>query len=293
MTAVEDVPKNWSRISWNRVSFICPQSWQPLEVGQRYLVLEDKDGPVMEVKWGPVKGRFSHKTQLKKLASMHQRKLAKTLEPCELPPKWAKSVKRFDASAFSWHGDDAGAKGLLLYCPDCRNASILQFFKEGAAPSRVLERFRDHLEGGFAAWSLFDIYAETPDQFQLTSHSFLPGKFSLSFSSDSSKLHLYRYSPASVLLANGGLEGFSRSVFSNLPGEPKFSRHMGREAVEFEKLPGEGVKGVLDKLKIKGAWARYRLWHLEKENRILAVVMEGRKAESDLFDQISAHYEIT
>ena len=193
---------------------------------------------------------------------------------------------------FSWQGDDAGARGVLLHCPECGKASILQFFKEGAAPHRVLESFQDHSESGFATWSLFDILAVTPSRFQLTSHSFLSGKFSLSFSCKAEKLHLYRYSPASVLLAKGGLEGFAKSAFPALPGEGVSKRRMGCEALEFGASPGKGLKGVFDRLKIKGAWSMYRLWHLEKENRILAVVMEGRKPDPDLFDQICAHYEI-
>ena len=245
----------------------------------------------MEVKWGPVKGRFSHESQLKNLASMHKKKLARTLEPCPLPSKWGNHLKNFDASGFSWQGEDSGAKGVLLHCPQCGTASILQFFKEGAVPSRVLESFQDHVDGGMVPWSVFDIQALIPEQFKLVSHAFLAGKFTLVFEGDSMKLHLYRYSPASVLLANGGLQAFAGSVFPDLPVKSDLTSHLGHQAVEYAKDPGTGLKKILGRISPKGTWSRFRLWHVKKENRIMAVTLEGKKPDLQLFEQICTHYE--
>ncbi len=284
--------KNWSLVAWNHIRFHCPKSWQPLEIGLRYLVLEDRDGPVMEVKWGPVKGRFSHKTQLDKLASFHKRKLAKTLEPCELPSRWEQKLNGFEVSGFAWQGDESGAKGALIYCPKCRTATIIQFFKEGKVPSQVLDSFQDHREDGLIRWAMFDIQALLPTEFQLTSHSFLAGKFSLSFKGDSHAVHLYRYSPASIILASQDLEGFAMATFPGLGNEPEFLQHMGHDAVEFVREPRAGFSGIIQKLNPKPTHSSARLWHQEKDNRIMAVILEGRTPYYGLLEQVCLNYEI-
>ncbi|MBI9077602.1 MAG: hypothetical protein JEZ02_19520 [Desulfatibacillum sp.] len=287
-----EIPKNWAQVAWNHVRFLCPKSWQPVEVGQRYLVLEDRDGPVMEVKWGPVKGHFSHEAQLKNLASMHKKKLSRTLEPCPLPDRWGRHLGDFDASGFSWQGSDTGAKGVLIHCPQCGRATILQFFKDGAVPARVLESFRDHVDDGLVPWSLFDIKALVPGRFELVSHAFLAGKFSLSFVGESRKLYLYRYSPASVLLTRNGLAGFARATFPEWEEEPFTSSYLGCEAVGYFRAPGPGFKGLMARMSPKPSCTMARVWHMEEQNRILAVILEGKAPDPDLFEQVCTHYEI-
>ena len=57
------------QVAWNGIRFKAPRPWQIGRIGTRHLVLEDAGGPVMEVKWGPVKGKFSHAAHLKRLAA--------------------------------------------------------------------------------------------------------------------------------------------------------------------------------------------------------------------------------
>ena len=57
----------WKHIAWNGIRFKAPAEWEVGQIDSRHLILEREAEPVMEVKWGSVKGAFSHKAHLKRL----------------------------------------------------------------------------------------------------------------------------------------------------------------------------------------------------------------------------------
>ena len=50
---------SWKKLAWNGIHFNTPDQWEVAQIGTRHLILEDETGPVMEIKWGLVKGTFS------------------------------------------------------------------------------------------------------------------------------------------------------------------------------------------------------------------------------------------
>ena len=105
----------WQEIAWNGVCFKVPGSWTVAKTGRRYLLLEETSEPVMEIKWGQIKGRFSHRSQLRRLAVQHRKKIGKAIKEIPLPTAWKTPLSAFITVAFSWHGQSLNGFGAVLY----------------------------------------------------------------------------------------------------------------------------------------------------------------------------------
>jgi len=292
-------PGTWREVAWNGIRFETPRSWEPARVGSRYLLFEDDARPVMEVKWGKVTGRFSHAAQLKRLSTGKGRKQRPAVTPSDLPPPWAAALNAFEGEGFSWRAEGMQARGAILYCPTCRQAAMIQFFGLGSGvrredPPRVLASYRDHADREWAAWSLFDIRALIPDSFRLLRHRFAAGYFELAFGGGGRKICLHRWAPARVLLGRTGLEGFARQRIGFPEGEPVMGAWGGHPVVEWVvgPAPGRGARWWA-RFKSRTPYKWLRLWHLEGENRILAVRAESRRpTDTGLLDDVCAAYEV-
>ena len=142
----------WREVAWNGVRFETPATWVPASIGSRYLLFEDRSGPTLEIRWEPVRGKFSHAAQLKRLSAGRGRKPSRPAAAVDLPASWAAALNRFEAAGFSWCGERLGAQGAILYCPVCRQASLIQLFRQGKGLRRrdtehILTSLRDHVDG--------------------------------------------------------------------------------------------------------------------------------------------------
>lgn len=123
-------------LEWNGISLSVPCDWEPGRIGVRHLLLESDRGPAMEVKWGAVKGRFSHRAHLRRIGRQRRRDEADVRE-WPVPDSWMQALASFDALGFRWDSAEISAQGAILYCPACRTATLIQFFKPaGRTPGR-------------------------------------------------------------------------------------------------------------------------------------------------------------
>jgi hypothetical protein len=285
-------------IAWNGVRFLIPKEWQVAVIGKQYLLLEIDTGPVMEIKWNRIKGRFSHTNQLRRLASTQKKRAGKTLKKCPIPVGWKTALKNYESEAFVWHGkENISGKGVLLYCPSCHNATLIQFFLKGSSREdqihqEILFSFKDHSKKSQINLKIFDIKALIPNNFRLLHHKFQTGKYELEFMSKKQKIILYRWGTASLILKNISLINFSNSIFSG----PKDSPHSIAESdqslnwsTEPSSTPGSRF---LSRIKTKYPFQIFRVWHVTSSNAILAVNIKGKKQiDHDLFHRICYHYE--
>lgn len=191
----------WKEFAWNGIRFLTPATWQVGKIGPRYLMLEVGSASVLEVKWGRIKGVFSHQMQLRRLAALQGKELRESVRQRPLPAAWKKALGKYEATGFSWRGETVGGVGVLLYCPTCQNATLIQFYGKGSNQTgeiseRLLASFRDHRQDNQVIWSLFDIRATIPEKFQLIRHRFEAGKFELAFAWGGQKITLHRWGPA-------------------------------------------------------------------------------------------------
>ena len=287
----------WKEIAWYGVRFKIPADWQLGQIGIRYLLIEDEFGPVMEIKWAPVKGKFSHQAHLKRLTSLQKKQIRKSVKPEPVSSEWKTALTDFDASEFSWESDSTHGRGVLLFCPTCRNASLIQFFHKDPPPnnsvaSNVLNSFRDHRTDGQILWSTYDIRALVPETFELKHHRFEAGRYELDFADGSQHIILHRWALASVLLSKQDLVQFARTVAGFSKTEPVAGKMDGCDTVEWSVSPASNWGRWLSRYKGKASYHWLGLWHLEARNRILGVRAEGKKPlDTELLDRICTHYE--
>jgi len=287
----------WKEIAWCGVRFKTPADWHLSQIGMRYLALEGEFGPAMEIKWAPVKGKFSQKALLKRLASLQKKQVRKTLKPVPASSEWEAVLTDFETSEFSWQTNAIHGRGLLLFCPTCRNATLIQFFrkqsgKDDSAAMQVLKTFRDHRADGQVLWAAYDIRALVPEVFQLKRYRFEAGQYELDFANGSERIVLHRWAPASVLLRKQDLVQFAKTVAGFGKTEPVAGSIAGCETVEWSVSPAFAWQRWLGRFKRQASYYWLGLWHLEAKNRILGVRAEGKKPlDTGLLDRIFAHYE--
>ena len=287
----------WKEIAWCGVRFKPPADWHLNQIGIRYLALEDELGPVMEIKWAPVKGKFSKKAHLKRLASLQKKQVRKSIQPKPVSAAWESVLADFETSEFSWQANAIHGRGLILFCPTCRNATLIQFFQQQAekadsVAAEVLNTFRDHRADGQVLWAAYDIRALVPEAFQLKRYRFEAGQYELDFANGSEHIILQRWAPASVLLRKQDLVQFAKTVADLGKTEPVSGSIAGCETVEWSVSPAGGWQRWLSRFKHKASYHWLGLWHLEAKNRIMGVRAEGKKPlDTELLDRIFSHYE--
>jgi hypothetical protein len=287
----------WRQIAWNGVRFDTPMDWEIGKIGHRYLLMETPRGPVMEVKWAPVKGKFKLRTQLKHLVASQGRQLRRSLREEKLPTDWAQAIERYDSLGFAWQTDSIGGRGAVLYCPGCRKAVLLQFFETtGQRPfkqaDRVLASFDDHTDDRKTFWSVFDIVAEVPATYHLKRFRFEAGAYELSFTNRQSQLTLLRWSPAAVLLKDGGLEGFEQRCLGLSANRSVRVKKRSPLTIELEDGSPSGLfPRLYRRLQRHPLYRSLRLWHEVDKNRILGVRLEDRQPiEARVLDGICKTY---
>jgi hypothetical protein len=293
----DGVALKWRQIAWNGVRFDAPTDWEIGKIGYRYLLLESANGPVMEVKWAPVRGKFSLRTQLKRLAASQGRQLRKGLREEKLPKDWARAIHRYDSLGFVWQTDSIGGRGAVLFCPGCRKAILLQFFETTGQrwftqADRILATFEDHSEGRKTLWSVFDIHAEVPRRYHLKRFRFEAGAYELSFAYRQSRLALQRWGPAAALLKDGGLEGFEKRCLGLSANRSAAFNMRSSLTIELEDRPPNGFMSFLyRRIQRRPLYRRLRLWHEVDKNRILGVHLEDRHPiEAGVLEEVCKTY---
>jgi hypothetical protein len=289
--------ENWKQVAWNGVRFKTPAEWEIAQIGSRHLILENETGPVMEVKWGPVRGTFSHKAHLKRLAALHSRSVKSRIAEWYLPPHWQAALSNFETSGFLWQGEAAIGRGAILFCPACRNAALIQFFRYNSSQrekvlSAVLKSYCDHRQDGRMLWSIFDIRVTLPETLKLINFRFDAGKFELRFSHGRQSIYLHRWAPAAALLGGADLIAFAGTVPEFSEGQPQSLTIDGYDAVAWRITPVSNWQRRMNRLKGDPSFFWYRLWHEIKKNRILGIRSESKyPLDSQILDQICTDYE--
>jgi hypothetical protein len=285
---------SWREIAWNGVRFTAPSVWEVAKIGPRYLLLTDQGKPALEIKWEKVKGRLSHRRVFRRLHSLHGNKVQES----PLPEKWKQALAGFTGTGFHWQAETEGGRGAILHCPACGNATLIQFFHHQSKPLdetclRILSSFQDHATDDRVRWSLFDIRAVIPSQYQLARYRFEAGRYELNFVSRKEAVALYRWGPASALLAAEDLVAFAVRTLEGQRSEWHPQTWSEKPAAEWEKRFPAGLWARFgERLTGTRHYRKTRLWHLPEKNRIMGVAIRGNKPyPPEFFDTLCLSYE--
>jgi hypothetical protein len=290
-------------LGWNGFRVFVPESWDAARLGNRYILLENAEGPVMEAKWTLSNGKSDPEKVLKKLGkSILRQNGGQSLNPFDLPDDWSTSMKGFRHVGFQWQGDIYSGKGVVACCSKCRRTTLLQFYspRQKCLPERatvdhpsVLSSFTDHSVDGYCLWSVFDIRLLLPDTLSLVRHSFSPGAFQIDFACDSLKLSFFRWGPASAILAENRLDEFVKKQFRFDIDGVKLESESSGEWYEFRSIPPLSIlRGWFSKMRKKPVYQWGRVWRQNPSNRILAVVAKSHKNfDSNFPKKLCSFYE--
>lgn len=300
MDEISDMTR-WDELAWNGIAFQKPSCWEIATIGRNYLMLGTRTDPRMEISWGSPSKTASHHRSLKQLQSIKRsfgrRKHGLSVDAWNPPQSWLDALPAHKTSGFSWINQTG--KALLVSCTSCNRASLFQFYQSNSEEpdhfhvivSKLLSTFRDHSENNRQLWAVFDVRAILPAAFQIKSYQFSPGFMAMDFFTKGLKISLYRWSPASVLLAGRKLSEFAGSL-PFYPGSASEKLHDANR-MEWIKSPSFSLlTRIAAFLSAKFFHHRLLIRHVSETNRILAVRSESRQPmDSNLFDQIVADYE--
>ncbi len=282
--------------AWAGLRFDLPPGWETGQLGKDHGWLEADFQPVLEFKTAVVRGRFSFRRQLKLLT----RSTSLRLQTYDPPAAWRPLLASFNSCAFRWQGPRLGGEGLIIYCPDCRRATLLQFYQTGRTETQsrltVLGSFKDHGNPPphRPSVAVYDIQATVPEQLPLARFRFASGRFELVFGDRHRQVTLYRWSPADAALRyhRHSLMAFARR--NGLPTEADSSgpRQFADQGLEWHWPARSSWRNRLP-LPIRRRLAPFvfRIWHRQASNRILAARGDGQ-LDYDTFAEVCHSYAI-
>lgn len=285
-------PEQWQLIGWDGITVRLPQQWQPTVILRDYLFFEHEGRPVFEMKWQPAGRRFAPEKILKNIGKTLQHAHS-SLREWDGLSSLAGPADRFTVTGFQLREGALDSRGLLLYCPACRRATLLRLYGEPPADSLTLEHiltsFSDHADGDDLLWAVYDICCRLPARAKLVTHEFLAGRYAIAFSLDAVLLTLLRFKPAAVLLRNQDLTAFG----APLAGTARRAGQGSPDASTWIEA-ASGPLRLLRRLQRKPAWSWLKLWHIRDENVILGVKGEGTRGGPDtaLLENISSMYTV-
>ena len=286
------------KIAWNGIHLSVPSTWELGRIDTRHLLFDNHAGPAMEIKWGPVKGHFSHRSHLKKLIAQQKHHPDKNLEEWHLPPTWESALSDFIAKGFSWQSGAENGRGAILFCPSCKTAVMFQVFNiaDHMTDETILETLKslqDHRNDDQTAWTVFDIHALLPRTFQLNDYQFKPGNYKLAFTDGFQTVKLFRWAPASAFLSQTDLLQFAANALEFNRENLITTSFLEHPAVEWRSNIISGRYNWLYRFKPKPAFHWVRVWHVAEKNRILGIRLDSKKPiDTDMMTEICANYRL-
>jgi hypothetical protein len=279
--------------AWAGLRFQVPVQWETGRLTRDHGWLEADFKPVLEFKTAMIRGRFSLRRHLKRLARSSPLRITPKIPPAG----WQPHLSPYETQAFSWEGPNLAGDGLLIHCPICRRATLLQFYRQARMrddASLVIASWDDHGAERAPTVAVYDIQATVPDALPLESFRFDSGRFELVFGARRGRATLWRWSPADIALrrCDGSLRCFARRHAwpSKTPDAP--APRAVAQGWEWRWLLRRTWRDRLPRrLGRRRAPGALRIWHRPAENRILAVLGDG-DLDYETFNGICRRYEI-
>jgi hypothetical protein len=222
---------------------------------------------------------------------------------CKVKPQVEEAGGERIALHFSWTGGGIG-QGKIWYCSVCRKTVIAQVVGQprdpvGDVAAGIFSDMRDHAEGGWTVWGIFDLVAGIPEGFALVGHKLLSGYLKLEFRSRKlGRIVVERWG-----LANVARKKFTLQEWLGQMGEA------GRHRAAFGEADANGHTGVTARGQVMGLLniaAAYRdalpslrpalryeacCWECDATNKLYAVQVWSPVGSASLLGDLVARCE--
>ena len=280
-------------IGWNGLTIRLPKSWECIVSGPCHLLVELNFQPVFELRWE----KKGSRTAADLLSTVLQGLTRQTENPvCRVsPPEEFKTLAlKTGAAALSW---ETGKRltGLLWQCATCNSAIFCHLHHhpdvQSVQMALVLESLGCHSQQNAPAfWSIQDFQLVLPPTVSLDSYTLAPGLSRLTFHHEHLVLHYLRLAPASERLKSTSLPQLLKTLHTELaPGEILTDSF---DMFECRNCPSQSQQ-ILSRLRRQKPFYWGRIWHYEKQNRLLALTAESlRPIDLDTVHSLCTDYEI-
>ena len=138
-----------------------------------------------------------------------QAKKGKIAFESKIKPETKEAGGERTALHFSWTGGGSG-QGKIWHCQSCNRVVIAQVVGQGRdniadVAAQLFASLRDHGQGGWEVWALYDLVAGIPDTFSLKEQKLMSGYLRLDFE---------RFGGERIRIERWGLASISRKKFT-------------------------------------------------------------------------------
>jgi hypothetical protein len=280
-------------LAFNGAGIDIPEHWEPTAIGRGYLQAGDDGGPLADVRFEEVRGRFNMKKHLKRMRKRFGKK--GEVKPGDAPPHLRGVPPGMDTLPFHFRLGIEEGDGLVIFDSESRMAAILRLQSrlDPDTGRQIAKSLRLHGSNEDAPLAAFDLRARIPSGAKLVEHAFQPGRYRVVYDVGPLSLAWSRFAPADRLLRDTDMAGFARTVYGEeidqLDLVPGWTYHLGHPACEFRQ---RSTPSLVSRISRRASYGFLRLWHVSRANRILAVAAKSRRPlDMDLVDEVCAHYE--
>lgn len=280
---------------WQGLRFPIPSMWEIGQLAENYLLLVQQGVPVFEARWNRIRGTFDARRQLKRILKQLPASLRKPFQSMALPASWQTATQRFETSAFQWWQNGTYAKGLLLYCRQCKRVLVLQFFSQSpitttdrSLDTQLLAGLRDHSKDGQTRWAIYDMALSLPESMALQRFRLSPGHFHLRFGDRQRQLRIQRWSTASFILAGKSVQQVAQKLLKIDHSVP-YNHPNKTQSFESEELEPVGIgQRIFQQILKKRRSKMTRFWYQAEIDHLFAVQLVARPFQeiNDWLDQL-------
>lgn len=294
-------------LAWNSIRFSFPDLWEVTGIRDRYVLLEDSNGPAVDLRWEKTPDRASAQNRLVRLQKKSRRTGLTITGPDPLPAPWRSPRKwhpdkHVDAIPFLWSARDGGGQriGCLLCFPASAVTVAVRFHRDPvpaglAEAARLTSSLSPAPLSGPVPWQIYDVAFAVPASFALSTFSLQPGHYRFIFHDGAAQLILDRIGPASVLLQHSSLRkwvtrfhGLHRAASHDIrqpSGEARILEWAAKR--KGDPVPPRGVARFLRPIR----FCRGRVWLPANGNMLLSVTLSEKNPPPDtLFSEVCSSY---
>ena len=295
-----------STLAWNGIRISFSNSWEVTSIRDRYALLEDADGPALDLRWEKVVEKGSSPIGLAHLQKRSGKTDLDIHIPDPLPETWPppeawNGASDMEAAPFLWSTKSGPEHriGCLLRSPAADMTIVARFHREPTpqeltAAARTTSSLTAFTPSQLLPWQIYDIGFAVPGSFILESFSLQPGHYRFIFKDTTTRIVVDRVGPASVVLGNMPRRDWVKKFFSL----EKAKTHEIREAegdegpiewaacLKGDLVPSRGLPFLKPSRVCRG-----RVWLPADKNMLLSVSISDRVPPSDtLFSEVCSSY---
>lgn len=281
------------QVGWNNIQLTVPSSWEVIVSGARHLLFEDDFQPQLQCRW-------EHTTPLTKKqiadkgARLWPREWSTNLNS-DFSHSSQEAARHLGIFSYvNFYNDESG----MLNCGICYSANhnvllIFQVLNQEKELSATLNKLLHSIKwynksAEKVPWQVQDFQLSLPPDYTLKNFTFRAGLTRLAFVGPGYSMEICKLAPADLRLKQQSLS----TILETLSGAHDMVIVEDSLSCSAHRFPNLW-KQIRYRLKRQQPFIRVKLWHDDKNNRLLAIFLFSKKyiAEQSLNDHC-LNYEI-